>query len=127
MKSLHSTMLLSVAFGCLLAGCASNEAMVIKPEDIADFTLGVTTRQQVVARLGMPSSTSTLPDGSTFLVYAFTEPQPAATQWIPAMAPFTGGTHPRSSTISFQFGADGILNTTNTVSSQLGPVTHRQQ
>ncbi|WP_175425564.1 outer membrane protein assembly factor BamE domain-containing protein [Trinickia violacea] len=126
MKSLRPLMILSVVYVCLLVGCVSTD-QVIKPDDIADFRLGVTTQQQVVARLGTPSATSTLPDGSTYLTYAFTEPQSATAQWIPAIAPFVGGTTPRSSTISFQFGPDGILNTVNTASSRLGPVMHREQ
>lgn len=126
MKGLRLVTILSVVYACFLVGCVSTD-QVIKPEDISDFKLGVTTLQQVVARLGTPSSKSRLPDGSTFLVYAFTEPQSAATQWMPVIAPFVGGANPRSSSISFQFGTDGILNASNTVSSRLGPVMHREQ
>lgn len=122
MKGLRRAAILSVVSTCLLSGCASTEG-VIKPEDIADFRPGVTTQQQVMARLGTPSSTSALPGGSTFLVYAFTEPRPAAAQWLPEIVSFV----PRSTTISFQFGPDGILTQSNTASSQMGPVAHREQ
>lgn len=124
MKGLRTTMILSIVCACFLVGCAT-KGEVIKPEDIADFMPGVTTQQQVIARLGTPSSTSTLPDGSTFLVYAFTEPRPAAENW-PAISAFTGSTDLRSSTISFRFGPDGILSASNTVSSRFGPMMHRQ-
>lgn len=125
MKGLRTAMILSIAYACFLAGCASKGEM-IRPDDISDFTPGATTQQQVIARLGTPSSTSTLPNGSTFLVYAFTEPQPLAVTWIPAIAPFVGDTDVRSSTISFEFGPDGILSSSNTASSRFGPVMHRQ-
>lgn len=126
MKGFRPAAILSVVYVCFLAGCVATD-QVIRPEDISDFKLGVTTLQQVVGRLGTPSSKSRLPDGSTFLVYAFTEPQSAATQWIPVIAPFVGATNPRSASISFQFGPDGILNASDSVSSRLGPVTHREQ
>lgn len=126
MKGLRPAAILSVVYVCFLVGCVSTDQLT-KPEDISDFRPGVTTQQQVVARLGTPSSESRLPDGSIFLVYAFTEQQSAVTQWIPAIAPFVGGANPRSASISFQFGSDGILNTSNTVSSRLGPVMHREQ
>jgi outer membrane protein assembly factor BamE (lipoprotein component of BamABCDE complex) len=118
-------MTLSIIYACFLVGCASTEEE-IKPEDISDFRLGVTTQQQVIARLGTPSSTSTLPNGSMFLVYAFTKPRPLAVTVIPAIGPFVGGTDARSTSISFQFGPDGILNASNTVSSRFGPVMPRQ-
>lgn len=124
MKSLRTTMILSIVYACFLLGCAS-KGEEIKPEDIADFKPGVTTQQQVIARLGTPSSTSTLPNGSTFLVYAFTEPRPLGAS-ISAISPFYDGTNVRSSTISFEFGADGILSASNTTSSGFGPVMHRQ-
>jgi hypothetical protein len=118
-------MILSAVYVCFLVGCVSTEE-VIKPEDISDFNPGVTTQQQVLARLGTPSSTSRLPDGSNFLVYAFSESKSLTATWLPAVAPLVGETNVRSSAISFQFGPDGILNSSNTVSSRLGPVIHRQ-
>jgi outer membrane protein assembly factor BamE (lipoprotein component of BamABCDE complex) len=125
MKGLRTTMIFSIAYACFLVGCAS-KGLEIKPEDISDFKPGVTTQQQVVARLGTPSSTSTLPDGSTFLVYAFTEPGPSGMALIPAVSEYMGPPNLRSSTISFQFGPDGILNTSNTTSSRFGPLPQRQ-
>ncbi|RKE38444.1 SmpA/OmlA family protein [Paraburkholderia sp. BL23I1N1] len=119
MKVLRTTLILSIVFACVLGGCAST-VEEIKPEDIADFRPGVTTQQQVVARLGTPSSTSTLQNGSTFLVYAFAQPQPLAVTLIPAIGPFVGDTSVRSTAISFQFGPDGMLNAANTVSSRFG-------
>ncbi|SAL62398.1 lipoprotein [Caballeronia udeis] len=116
MKGSRTTMTLLIVCACFLAGCGST-GREIKPEDISDFRPGVTTQQQVVARLGTPSQTSALPDGSTYLVYAFTKPQSLAVTWIPIIGTFGGGTDGRGTTISFQFGPDGILNTSNTASS----------
>ena len=68
MRSLRASLTLSVAFVCMLAGCASTESG-IKPESTSEFTLGATTQQYVIWKLGTPSSTTTFPDGSTVLVY----------------------------------------------------------
>lgn len=125
MNGFRTTVTLSIVCVCFLVGCAPM-AEQIKPEDMSDFRPGVTTQQQVVSRLGTPSSTSRLPDGSTFVVYAFTEPKSLTAIFISNMNPMGGGNNARSSAISFQFGPDGILTTSDTVSSPLGPVIHRQ-
>ncbi|MFL9866101.1 outer membrane protein assembly factor BamE [Paraburkholderia fungorum] len=125
MKGLRTTMTLSIVCACFLVGCAST-VTGIKPEDVSDFRPGVTTKQQVLARLGTPSSASTLPNGSTFLVYASTESRPFSALFISNMNPMGGNNAAPTSTISFEFGPDGVLNASNTVSSGFAPQTPRQ-
>jgi hypothetical protein len=116
MRSLGASLTLSIASACMLAGCASTESG-IKPESMSEFTLGATTRQYVIRTLGTPSSTTTLPDGSTFLVYAFTGRQPFWNRVMSNFGPYAT-TNVQRTTISFLFGPDDILKKSDTVSYQ---------
>jgi outer membrane protein assembly factor BamE (lipoprotein component of BamABCDE complex) len=102
-----------------LAGCVSS-GVEVKPEQTSDFRPGVTTRQQVVARLGNPTTTATLPDGSTMLVYAFSAAQARPASFIPIVGMFAGGADARSSTVSFQFTPAGVLKSSSSTTSQSG-------
>ncbi|MFL9886966.1 outer membrane protein assembly factor BamE [Paraburkholderia agricolaris] len=127
MSGLRTMMSLSIVYACFLAGCTSTVAQQIKPEDVSDFRPGVTTEQQVLARLGTPSSTTMLQNGSTFLVYASTEARPLSAMFLSNMNPTVGGNNAApTATISFEFGPDGILHASNTVSSGFAPQTPRQ-
>lgn len=126
MSRLRTTMTLSIVYVCFLVSCTSTVAQ-IKPEDVSDFRPGVTTKQQVLARLGTPSSASILPNGSTFLVYASTAARPLSAIFLSNMNPVVGGSDAApTATISFEFGPDGILNASNTVSSGFAPQAPRQ-
>ncbi|AJZ62565.1 outer membrane protein assembly factor BamE [Paraburkholderia fungorum] len=127
MSGLRTIMSLSIVYVCLLAGCTSTMAQQIKPEDVSDFKPGVTTEQQVLARLGTPSSSSILQNGSTFLVYASTEARPLSALFLSNLNPTVGGNNAApTATISFEFGPDGILRDSHTVSSGFAPQTPRQ-
>jgi outer membrane protein assembly factor BamE (lipoprotein component of BamABCDE complex) len=114
MKSI-AVVLLTVA----LAGCVSS-GVEVKPEQTSDFRPGVTTRQEVVARLGNPTTTATLPDGSTMLVYAFSAAQARPASFIPIIGAFAGGADARSSMVSFQFTPAGVLKSSSSTASQSG-------
>lgn len=92
----------------------------VRPDQTADFRNGVTTRQEVVARLGNPTTQATLPDGSTMLVYAFSAAQARPASFIPIVGAFAGGADARSSMVSFQFAPDGLLKSSSSTSSQSG-------
>ncbi len=118
MRSLGARLTLSIAFTCMLAGCAAaateNE---IKPESMSELTIGATTQQYVIRKLGTPSSTNTLPDGSTFLVYTFTGKPPFWDRVMSNFGPYAT-TNVRRTTVSFLFGPDGFLKKSDTVSYQ---------
>ncbi len=118
MRILGASLTLSIAFTCMLAGCAAAATeSEVKPESTSEFTIGATTQQYVIWRLGTPSSTTTLLDGSTFLVYIFTG-RPLF--WDSVMSNFGpyATTNVRRTTVSFIFGPDGILKKSDIVSYQ---------
>ncbi len=118
MRRLRASLTLSIAFTCMLAGCAATATeSEVKPESISEFTIGATTQQYAIWRLGTPSSTTTLPDGSTFLVYTFTGKPPFWDRVISNFGPYAT-TNVRRTTVSFIFGPDGILKKSDTVSYQ---------
>ncbi|MEX4005285.1 hypothetical protein AB4Y38_41380, partial [Paraburkholderia sp. EG285A] len=75
------------------------------------------TQQYVIWKLGTPSSTTTLPDGSTVLVYTFMGERPFWDRVMLNLGPYAT-TNVRRTTISFLFGPDGILKKSDTVSYQ---------
>ncbi len=115
MRSLGASLTLSIAFTCMLAECAAaateNE---IKLESMSEFTIGATTQQYVIWKLGTPSSTNTIPDGSTFLVYAFTDKPPFWDRVMSNFGPYAS-TNVRRTDVSFLFGPDGTLKKSDTV------------
>jgi outer membrane protein assembly factor BamE (lipoprotein component of BamABCDE complex) len=115
MKRIVGAVLLSVA----LAGCVSS-GVEVKPEQTANFRPGVTTRQEVLAKLGNPTTSSTLPDGSTMLVYAFSAAQARPASFIPIVGAFVGGADAHSSMVSFQFTPAGVLKSSSSATSQSG-------
>jgi outer membrane protein assembly factor BamE (lipoprotein component of BamABCDE complex) len=109
----------ALALCAALAGCMST-GVEVKPEQTADFRAGITTRQQVLSRLGIPTTQATLPDGSTMLVYAFSAAQARPASFIPIVGAFVGGADARSSMVSFRFGPDGVLKSSSSSASQSG-------
>jgi outer membrane protein assembly factor BamE (lipoprotein component of BamABCDE complex) len=103
----------------MLAGCVSS-GVEVKPEQTANFQPGVTTRQEVVARLGNPTTVSTLPDGTVMMVYAFSAAQARPASFIPIVGAFVGGADARSSMVSFQFTPAGVLKSSSSTTSQSG-------
>lgn len=109
----------ALAATCALTGCMST-GVEVRSDQTADFHNGVTTRAEVLARLGTPTTQATLPDGSTMLVYAFSAAQARASSFIPIVGAFVGGADAHSSMVSFQFTSDGLLKSSSSTSSQSG-------
>jgi outer membrane protein assembly factor BamE (lipoprotein component of BamABCDE complex) len=114
MKAVLAILLCAVLVGCMSAG------VEVKPEQTSDVRPGVTTRDQVISRLGAPTSTSTLPDGSTMLVYSFVAARARPASFIPIVGAFVSGADSRSSMVSFQFTPDGILKGSSSSATQSG-------
>ncbi|WP_207000674.1 hypothetical protein [Trinickia mobilis] len=111
--------ILALSLCVALAGCVSS-GVEVKPEQTSDFRAGVTTRQEVISRLGTPTTQATLPDGSTMLVYSFSAAQARPASFIPILGAFVGGADARSSMVSFQFTPAGVLKGSSSTSSQSG-------
>jgi hypothetical protein len=105
-----------------LSACAT-VGREIKQDQLADFKKGVTTPEEVVAKLGNPISSSVNSTGVRSLVYVFAHAQARPASFIPFIGPFVGGTDSRSSSVVFVFGADGKMLDYHASQSQMGTGT----
>ncbi len=107
---------------CLMAACVST-GVDIKPEQLANFIPGFSTRDDVTGQLGTPTSQATLSNGSTILLYSFATSKPHPESFIPFIGPLFAGGEIRSSTVLFEFDENGVLRserkTTSTGASGL--------
>lgn len=121
MKTVLALFLIVALTGCMSAG------VEVSQDQTASFKTGTTTQQDVVSKLGAPTTRTTLSDGSQVLVYAFAASQARASSFIPIVGAFVGGADSRSSSVVFQFAPDGTLKSTarsdSAVGSRMGTVT----
>ena len=97
-----------IATCIMLAACVST-GVDVKPEQLSNFIPDFSTLDDVTAQLGAPSSTTTLRDGSTILIYSFATSMPHPESFIPFIGPLFSGGEIRSSTVLFEFDEGGVL------------------
>lgn len=90
----------------LLTAC-SNSATMVEPDKIAGFEPGKTNQTEIVAALGKPLETISLPDGTKIDQYPYAHGQGGSG----IMPSFLGGSdHPSTyGMISFSYGPSGVL------------------
>ena len=115
MRRLLFALFLSIS----LAGCAST-GVKITDDQISQFKEGETTSQEVIARLGRPTTTMRNPDGTTMLMYVYAEARTRASTFIPIVGMFAGGVDSRSNSVVLTFDQQGILQNTSSSSSEYG-------
>ncbi|MEO5348460.1 MAG: nuclear transport factor 2 family protein [Magnetococcus sp. YQC-3] len=103
----------------LLSACAT-AGKEIKPEELSEFKKGKTTVEQVVAKLGDPTTASISDGGVRTLTYTFSHYQMRATSFIPYVGLFAGGADVRANSVVFTFGTDGRMTSYRTTQSQTG-------
>ena len=106
MNKLLSAAALAVAL--TLSGCASTGVQVTD-DQIAQFKEGQTTKQQVIATLGQPTTTMRNSDGTTMLMYTYAEARTRASTFIPIVGMFTGGVDTRSNNVVLVKGQTDIV------------------
>lgn len=98
-----------VAAMCVaLVGCAST-GVKVRPEQMATLKKGETTREQVVATFGQPTSIVTHSDGKAILVYSHADAKFKASTFIPIVGLFAGGMDVTGSVVHMTFDAQGKL------------------
>lgn len=90
-----------------LAGCASSGVQV-SPEAAMQFKEGVTTEQQITAKLGAPTGTMVSGNVKT-ISYSGTQMQVKAASFIPIVGLFAGGSDYTISSVAYQLDANGVL------------------
>lgn len=97
-----------LAAAVLLSGCAT-VGRRIDPSAVQHLQIGQTTREQAVALLGTPDSSTQIGTGGTMWTYTFARASTKASSFIPVVGAFAGGTNVQSQSLVLTFGADGIL------------------
>lgn len=106
----------------MLTACASSGVRVTD-EQMAQFHEGQTTKQEVIAALGQPTTTMRNADGTTMLMYTYAEARTRGSTFIPIVGAFVGGVDTRSNNVMLTFDQQGVLKTTSSSSSQYGTAT----
>lgn len=91
-----------------LAGCATTGTKVNESE-LAQFHKGVTTESQVEQALGQPQTSGLNSDGTTTIAYVYAHASPKAVDFVPIVGLFAGGANAESTTVTFTFAKDGLL------------------
>lgn len=110
--------MLAIGSALLLAGCVSAGTQVSERQ-AGQFQKGVTTEQQVVAKLGQPTTTTLNADGTRVDTYTFTRATPNAVDFVPIVGLFAGGAHGRTTNVSFNFNKGGVLTGYKSSSSKV--------
>ena len=111
MKTSHLTVLLVSA--ALLAGCTSGT--YVSDNERGQFQKGTTTAAQVENTLGAPTSTASLVGGGKRDSYVYVDDaaRPLDYLVIPPVSLFVNGGWQHTTTVNFDFDAQGVLVDTN--------------
>ena len=101
----------------VLAGCVSVGTKV-DPSVVSSFKPGVTTLVDAERQLGQPNNTTTLPDGSIIIVYAYTHAQASGSSYIPLVGPFVGHSDSSTTTATLTFDHNGKFKNASTSQGQ---------
>ena len=97
----------------LLAGCASSGTMVTE-QQAGQFQDGVTTRDQVIAKLGEPNQATLASDGTRTDIYVHVSARADGASFIPVVGLLAGGANSKSNTATFTYTKDGVLKSAAT-------------
>ena len=92
----------------LVAGCVSTGVRV-KDEQLASFVPGETTKQEVLAALGKPTTQVRNADGTSMIMYMHTEAKARPATYITIVGAFVGGADSSSSQVMLNFDREGLL------------------
>ena len=102
-----------------LGGCTSTGVQVDESA-LTSFQKGKTTINDVVAKLGQPTSNMLMDSGQRVIVYSYIQAQARPESFIPIIGPLVGGADSRFSNVSLTFDQNGILKTYSSTQSQFG-------
>jgi outer membrane protein assembly factor BamE (lipoprotein component of BamABCDE complex) len=90
-----------------LAGCASGT--FVSKDSSTQFQNGTTTEQQVLAQLGEPDAKAELIDGGRRDSYIYNSGGPNPADYIPLVGLLTESGYEHTTTVNFDFNAQGVL------------------
>lgn len=95
----------------LLAGCTSGT--YVSKDSAAQFQVGVTTEQQVVAALGQPDAKAELVNGEHRDSYIHVSGGASPIDYVPLVALAVSPGFQHTTTVDFDFDAQGVLRSVN--------------
>jgi outer membrane protein assembly factor BamE (lipoprotein component of BamABCDE complex) len=102
------TFALAAAFATLaLAGCTSGT--FVSKEQSAQFQVGTTTEQQVLAQLGQPDAKAELINGGHRDSYVRVVDGETPIDYVPLVALAAAPRYGHTTTVNFDFDANGVL------------------
>lgn len=102
-----------------LSGCAAT-GVEVKHSQLDSFKRGETSQYDVVTALGKPTTQMRHSDGTSTLVYNYSEYRTRPQTFIPYLGMFIGGADTRSSNVSLTFDSAGKLLHYETAESEMG-------
>lgn len=105
---------------CIALGACVTVGKEVTQEQLSDFKRGVTTQEEIVAKLGRPTSSTISASGDRYMSYVFAHSQARPATFIPIVGAFAGGADTRSSHVMFIFDRDGKLRDYRATESNLG-------
>ena len=117
MNKLLSAAALAVSLS--LAGCASSGVQVSQ-DLMSSFEKGVTTKSEVIAALGKPNTSMQQADGTSAMIYSYSEYKTRPETFIPFVGAFIGGADSKVKTVMFQFDDEDKLINYSATNSEYG-------
>lgn len=111
--------LLLIVAAIYLVGCAAT-GVEVKEESLADLKKGETTIQEVVAKIGNPTTSTLNMDGSRTIMYVYASSTTRPETFIPYVGAFVGGADTKSNVVSLMFDKDGVLQNYTSSASNYG-------
>ena len=105
-----------------ISGCATTGVQVDEGA-LTSFEKGKTTINDVIARLGQPTSSILLNTGQRIIGYTYVQAQARPESFIPIIGPLVGGSDSHFSNASLTFDQNGILQSYSSTQSQFGTST----
>lgn len=111
--------LLILCFFALLAGCASSGVRVTEAQT-SGFVKGETSKSDVLNALGKPTSQLRMSDGTSTLIYSYSEISTRPATFIPYIGLFVGGADTRSNSVILKFDKNDKLLEYASSDSEMG-------
>jgi outer membrane protein assembly factor BamE (lipoprotein component of BamABCDE complex) len=74
---------------------------------------GKTTKAEIIALIGEPNHTTSMPNGEEMLMYSYTQSTTRPTTFIPVIGLFAGGADMKGKTLMLKIDKNGILQKTD--------------
>jgi outer membrane protein assembly factor BamE (lipoprotein component of BamABCDE complex) len=113
---------LLIPFALAVSGCVSTGVQVDE-NALTSFQKGKTTVNEVIARLGQPTSNILMNTGQRIISYTYIQAQARPESFIPIIGPLVGGADSRFSNVALTFDRNGVLESYSSSQSQFGSAT----